>query len=132
MDHRELAVELLRRARAAGAGDADAIVAEGTEFSVTVRKGEVETLTEAGSKALGLRVFVGKRTASSHTSDFSWPTLDRLVEETVGMARATGEDGAAGLPDETPPAEEVELGLFDASALELPTGERIERARRAE
>ena len=132
MDHRELAVELLRRARAAGASDADAIVAEGTEFSVTVRKGEVETLTEAGSKALGLRVFVGKRTASSHTSDFSWPTLDRLVEETVGMARATGEDGAAGLPDEAPPAEDVELGLFDPSALELPTEERIERARRAE
>jgi len=132
MDHRELAVELLRRARAAGAGDADAIVAEGTEFSVTVRKGELETLTEAGSKALGLRVFVGRRTASSHTSDFSRPTLDRLVEETVGMARATGEDGAAGLPDEAPPAEDVELGLFDPSALELPTEERIERARRAE
>jgi len=132
MDHRELAVELLRRARAAGAGDADAIVAEGTEFSVTVRKSEVETLTEAGSKALGLRVFVGRRTASSHTSDFSRPTLDRLVEETVGMARATGEDGAAGLPDEAPPAEDVELGLFDPSALELPTEERIERARRAE
>lgn len=132
MDHRELAVELLRRARAAGASDADAIVAEGTEFSVTVRKGEVETLTEAGSKALGLRVFVGRRTASSHTSDFSRPTLDRLVEETVGMARATGEDGAAGLPDEAPPAEDVELGLFDPSALELPTEERIERARRAE
>ncbi|MFN8092572.1 MAG: TldD/PmbA family protein [Vicinamibacteria bacterium] len=107
-------------------------MAEGTEFSVTVRKGEVETLTEAGSKALGIRVFVGKRTASSHTSDFSWPTLDRLVEETVGMARATGEDGAAGLPDEAPPAEDVELGLFDPSALELPTEERIERARRAE
>ena len=132
MDHRELAVELLRRARAAGASDADAIVAEGTEFSVTVRKGELETLTEAGSKALGLRVFVGRRTASSHTSDFSRPTLDRLVEETVGMARATGEDGAAGLPDEAPPAEDVELGLFDPSALELPTEERIERARRAE
>lgn len=132
MDHRELAVALLKKAGAAGATDADAIVAEGTEFSVTVRKGEVETLTEAGSKALGLRVFVGKRTASSHTSDFSWPTLDRLVEETVGMARATGEDAAAGLPDETPPAEEVDLGLFDPSALELPTDERIERARRAE
>ena len=91
------------------------LVAEGSEFSVTVRKGEVETLTEAGSKALGLRVFVGRRTATSHTSDFSWPTLLRLVEETVGMARATGEDPAAGLPDEMVPAEEIELGLFDGS-----------------
>src|SRR5512142_996364 len=119
MDYRELATDLLKAARAAGASAADAIVAEGTEFSVTVRKGEVETLTEAGSKALGVRVFVGRRTASTYTSDFSWPTLRRLVEETVGMARATGEDPAAGLPDEMAPPEDVELAMFDPSALEL-------------
>jgi PmbA protein len=132
MDHRDLATELLKTARASGADAADVLVAEGTEFSVTVRKGEVETLTEAGSKALGVRVFVGKRTATTHTSDFSWPTLRRLVEETVGMARVTGEDPAAGLPDETVPPEDVDLGLFDPSPAALPTDERIERARRAE
>jgi PmbA protein len=132
VDYRDLAAEILKAARSAGADAGDLVVSEGTEFSVTVRKGEVETLTEAGSKALGIRVFVGRRTASSHTSDFSWPTLERLVEETVGMARVTGEDPAAGLPDETPPADDVDLGLFDPSALELPTDERIDRARRAE
>jgi PmbA protein len=132
MDFRDLATELLKLARAKGADEADVLVAEGTEFSVTVRKGEVETLTEAGSKALGVRVFVGKRTASTHTSDFSWPTLKRLVEETVGMARVTGEDPAAGLPDDVVPPEDVPLQLFDPSPLELPTDERIERARRAE
>ncbi len=131
-DFAGLAGDLLKAARAAGADAADVLVAEGTEFSATVRKGEVETLTEAGSKALGVRVFVGRRTASSHTSDFSWPLLRQLVEETVGMARATGEDPAAGLPDELVPPEDVELGLFDPSPAELPTDERIERARRAE
>ena len=132
MDHRDLATELLKTARAAGADAADVIVADGTEFSVTVRKGEVETLTEAGSKALGVRVFVGKRTASTYTSDFSWPTLRRLIGETVGMARVTGEDPAAGLPDEMVPPEDVDLALFDPSPAALPTDERIERARRAE
>ncbi len=132
MDHRDLATSLLKQARAAGADAADILVASGTEFSVTVRIGAVETLTEAGSKALGIRVFVGKRTASSHTSDFSWPALQRLVQETVGMARVTGEDAAAGLPDETPAPEEPELGLFDPSPAALPTDERIDRARRAE
>jgi PmbA protein len=132
MDYRDLATDLLKAARAAGADAADLLIAEGTEFSVTVRKGEVETLTDAGSKALGIRVFVGRRTASSHTSDFSWPTLQRLVEETVGMARATGEDPASGLPDEMIPPEDVDLGTFDPSALSLATAERIERARRAE
>jgi PmbA protein len=132
MDYRDLATELLRRTRAQGADAADAVVSEGAEFSVTVRKGEVETLKEAGSRALGLRVFVGRRTASSYTSDFSWAELDRLVEETVGMARATGEDPAAGLPDEMVPPEDVELALFDPSPGTLPTEERIDRARRAE
>ena len=61
MDHRDLAEHLLKRARAGGADAADVLVAEGTEFSVTVRKGEIETLEEAGSKALGIRVFVGDR-----------------------------------------------------------------------
>ncbi len=132
MEQHEIASELVRRAGLAGADAVDVLVAEGTEFSVTVRKGAVETLTEAGSKALGIRVFVGKRTASSHTSDFSWPTLERLVEETVGMARATGEDAAAGLPEEMVPPQAVALGLYDPTPAALSTAARIERARRAE
>ena len=88
----DLATDVLKTAQTSGADSADLLVAEGTEFSVTVRKGNVETLKEAGSKGLGLRVFVGQKTASSYTSDFSRPALRRLVEETVGMARATGED----------------------------------------
>jgi PmbA protein len=92
----------------------------------------VETLQEAGSKALGLRVFVGRRTANSYTSDFSPGALAEMVRETVEMARVTGEDPAAGLPDEVAPAEELDLGLFDPSPAALPTAERIDWARRAE
>jgi PmbA protein len=132
MDHSDLAASLLKQVRARGADAADVIIGEGSEFSVTVRKGEVETLTDAGSKALGIRVFVGKRTATSYTSDFSAPALGRLVEETVAMARVTGEDPAAGLPEEMVPPEAIDLGLHDPSPASLPTAERIERARRAE
>lgn len=132
MDHRDLAVDLVQKARASGATAADVIVAEGTDFSVTVRKGEVEKLTDAGSKALGIRVFVGRRTAVSYTSDFSPAALTSLVAETVSMARATGEDPAAGLPDETPPVADVDLALHDPSPAALPTDQRIDLARRAE
>jgi PmbA protein len=48
------------------------------------------------------------------------------------MARVTGEDPAAGLPDEMVPAEEIDLGLHDPSVAALPPAERIEQARRAE
>ena len=132
MDYRNLAADLLARARTEGADAADVLIGEGTDFSVTVRKGEVETLKEAGSKALGLRVFVGRRTATSYTSDFSTSALADMVKDTVAMARVTGEDPAAGLPDEVVPAEDVDLGLFDPTPGQLPTAERIDRARRAE
>ena len=132
MDHRDLADLLLKQVRAAGADAADVLIGEGSDFSVTVRKGEVETLTDAGSKALGIRVFVGKRTATSYTSDFSAEALRRLVEETVAMARVTGEDPAAGLPDEMVPPEPLDLGLHDPGPAALPPADRIERARRAE
>jgi len=132
VDYRDLAADLLRQARASGADAADVLVGEGTDFTATVRKGEVETLKEAGSKALGLRAFVGRRSATSYTSDFSPSALAALVADTVDMARVTGEDPAAGLPDELVPAEDVDLGMFDPSPAALPTAERIERARRAE
>lgn len=132
MDYRDLASDLLKKARAHGASDADVLIVSGTDFSVSVRKGEVEKLTDAGSKALGVRVFAGKRTATSYTSDFSAAALDALVASTVGMARATSEDQAAGLPDESDPFEDVPLGLHDPSPAALTTEERIERARRAE
>jgi PmbA protein len=132
MDHRDLAADVLARARARGADAADTIVAQGTDFSVTVRRGQVETLKEAGSKALGLRVFVGRRTATTYTSDFSPGSLDALATDAVAIARATGDDPAAGLPDEMVPPEPVELGMYDPSPAALPTAERIERARAAE
>jgi PmbA protein len=48
------------------------------------------------------------------------------------MARATGEDVAAGLPDEMVPPEEVDLAMHDPSPAALPTEERIARARQGE
>ena len=132
MDYRDLAQDLLKKARAKGADAADVLISEGNEFSVTIRKGEIETLKESGSKALGIRVFVGRRSANSYTSDFTSSALDQLVSETVAMAQVTGEDAAAGLPEEVTPPAEIDLGMYDPAVAALPTAERIERARRAE
>src|ERR1700743_3536448 len=86
----EQAVEL---ALHAGASDAEAVAAEGDEFSVRVRLGEGEELTEAGSRALGLRVFFasdgGYRTASTSTSDLSADGIARLVSGAVELAKVT-------------------------------------------
>ena len=69
MNLKEIAADVVKRAMAGGATAAEAVVHDGTEFSTAVRLGEVETLKESGTKALGVRVFFGQRAASTYTSD---------------------------------------------------------------
>ena len=98
-DLKQLAADVVARALKAGATDAEAVVYEGDEFGVKVRLGHVETLKESGSRAIGLRVFIGQRTASTSSSDFASDSLERLVSGAVTLARITSEDPFAGLPE---------------------------------
>ena len=50
LDLQSLAADVVGQAMKAGASDAEAVVREGDEFSVTVRMGKVETLKESGSR----------------------------------------------------------------------------------
>ncbi len=135
---RTLAEQALHRALRAGASDAEVVIYEGEEFNVHVRLGEVEQLTEAGSRAIGLRVFCaaegGQRTASTTSSDLSEAGIARLVSSAVELARVTGVDPFAGLPEsdafgQHDPATQA-LYFEDANA--IPAPERIEIARRCE
>ena len=128
-----IAIELVDRAVRAGATAADVIVREADEFSTTLRLGKIENLKEAASKALGLRVFLGTRSATSFSSDFSAAALARLVERTLAMARVTSEDRASGLPEpELLGAHAGDLELYSADVAELSVDARIGMARRAE
>src|SRR5215472_14883731 len=96
---REIATDVVSRAMKAGATAAEAIVREGSEFSTLVRLGRVETLKESGSRALGLRVFLGQQAASTYSSDFSRDGIEKLVKGALGLAQVTSPDPYAGLPD---------------------------------
>src|SRR5512139_91252 len=95
----QLAADVLARAKQCGATEADIVVADGETFSVQVRVGVVDRLSKAREKRLGLRVFVGKRSACTSTSDFSTESLHRLVSETCTLAKAVVEDQVSGLPE---------------------------------
>jgi PmbA protein len=130
-DFAQLAAEMLRRAKACGATAADVMIADGENFSVQVRLSAVDRLTKAREKRLGLRVFIGHRSASTSTSDFSRESLDRLVTDTCTLASAVAEDKQSGLPAEelmagSPP----DLDLYDPT--ELAVDAQIDLARRAE
>lgn len=128
-----LASEVLGRALRAGATDAEVVAYEGEEFSAMVRLGQVETLKESGSRAIGLRVFNGLRTASTSSSDLSTDGLEKLVEGAVMLAKITSEDPFAGLPEATEFGQlQGDLGLYFEDVNEQPPAERIEIARRCE
>ena len=127
----QLALDLLAKAKRGGATEADIIIADGETFSVQVRLGAVDRLTKAREKRLGLRVFVGKRSASTSTSDFSMESLNYLVTETCTLAKAVVEDQVSGLPAADQMAGEIpDFDLYDPTRLN--TEQQIELAKRVE
>ena len=132
-DLKEVATDIVGRAITGGATAAECVVREGDEFSTLVRLGQVETLKESGSRAIGVRVFFGQRAASTYSSDFSRAGLDRMLSSALELAKITSEDPFGGIP----PAEQLgqiagDLDLYHEDVYSLPGPERIDYARRTE
>src|SRR5471030_1492345 len=133
LDLESLTADVVALAVKAGASDAEAVVREGDEFSVNVRMGQVETLKESGSRGLGLRVFLGTRSASSSTSDLTPDGIRQLVEGAIALAKFTEEDPFTGLPETAEfgaLSDDLHLYYDDVYSLEGP--QRIEWARSCE
>jgi PmbA protein len=119
---RDRAADIVTRATRAGADAADAVLAADAALDISVRLGALEDVGRSESEELGLRVFVGQRSASVSTSDLSDDAVATLVERAVAMAREAPEDKWAGLaPQErlmrgAPPL----LDLDDAGTLTPP------------
>ena len=126
----------LERARAAGAHSADAVLAEGDSLEVRVRGKEVDTVTQARERTLGIRVFAdgpgGLRSAVTSSSDLSRDAVARLAEDSVALARATAPDPSAGLPADGFARELPDLDLFDPADRGLAVESWIALAQRAE
>jgi PmbA protein len=129
----ELAQDIVKRALAGGATDAECTISEGEEFGVNVRMRELEKLIEAGSRGAGLRILIGKNTGASYTSDLSREGIELLVKSAIELADITTEDPHAGLPEASElGAIEGDLGLYSADVADLETTVKIDAAKRAE
>lgn len=130
---KDLAQDIVRRAMQGGATAAECVAREGDEFSTVVRLGQVETLKESGSRAIGIRVFNGKRAASTYSSDFSRAGLDRMVKSALELSKITSEDPFGGIPEPDQLGSlSGDLDLYYSDVYSLPGDERIAYARRAE
>lgn len=129
---RVLAESLVEQARRAGADAADAIYIGQESQSVQVRLGELEQVERSEGEEIGLRLFLGQRSASVASSDFSDEALRELVARAIAMAAEAPEDPFAGLA----PAELLHRGslpeIDSQRALEPDPKDLRERALEAE
>ena len=96
----ERASDLVQSAKQAGADAADVIYSGGLSTEVQIRLGELEDVQRSEGEEIGLRFFVGQRSASVSSSDLSPDALATLVERAAAMAREAPEDAYAGLAPE--------------------------------
>jgi PmbA protein len=93
----KIAESLVERGIAAGATAADALYVGDRSSGVQVRLGETEGVSRSEGEEIGLRLFVGQRSATVASSDLSDEALGVLVDRCLAMAREAPEDPYAGL-----------------------------------
>ncbi len=131
MDLKKIGEDVVRKAVKSGADEAEAVIANIKEFSVTVRKGEVETLQRSVSKGLGLRLFINKQLGFSYTSDLSPESLEETIKKTVELARITEAKPWQGLPDFGPQPLR-DLDLFDPEMAKVADEKKVALAKEVE
>ena len=123
---------------AAGAGDAEAYASEDAGREVRVHGGEVESLTAATKRGIGVRAWIGHRVGYAYGTDLSEAGIAELAARASETARIADEDEFTGPPElpvrlspdiggESAP-EPVELELSDPSLAATSTAEVAELA----
>jgi len=109
-----IAETVLAAAKAGGATAAETDVSQAVGQSVTVRRGEVETVAYNRDKGIGVTVYLGQCRGHASTADFSADAVHAAVGKALAIARYTAEDPAAGLADPDRLARAFpDLDLFD-------------------
>ena len=111
----------------AGAEEAEAYAAEATEREVRVHGGEVESLTAATQRGVGVRAWIGTRVGYAYGTDLSDAGLARISSRAAEGAGVADEDEFAAPPRPGASAGPVD-GLSDPSVVDWPTPKVVELA----
>ena len=127
-----VARSVLDTAQRNGATAAETEVSQAVGQSVTVRKGEVETISYNRDKGIAVTVYIGQRRGHASTADFADDSLRATVEKAIAIARFTAEDPFAGLADPGRLAKDIpDLDLYHPWALSVDQAIDLGRAAEA-
>jgi PmbA protein len=119
-------------ATAGGASEAEAWAEGSRSREVRVHDGEVESLTEASGRGVGVRAWIGTRTGYAYGTDLSESGLTELAEAAVGAARVADEDESSAAPEPSGQEASGIEGLRDEGVAGTATAEVIDLAKRIE
>lgn len=123
MNYMELAKRVVKQATTDDL-EVEAYIAVGSETNIQVRNGEVEKLSYAGSKGLGVRVIRNGQMGYAYTSDFADESLSKTIEMAITLAEVADPDEHRHLPDPKPISDE-DLAIYDPSLLAVDAEEKV-------
>src|SRR5688500_9119411 len=93
-----IAKRAVEAALAAGAGDAEAYVQDSLGREIRIFDGEVESLTEAGERGVGVRSWIDHRAGYAYGTELSDEGLGGIAQDSVETARIADADEFAAPP----------------------------------
>ncbi len=130
MDYIAIAEQVIKTCKRKGADLAEAYLASKRELSLKVRNGKIESIQEASSYGLGLRVISGNKLGFAYVNDFRPESLEETVDRALEFARFLTADENNVLPDD-PGVTEVK-GLYDPGLSQVALDRKIALAREVE
>jgi PmbA protein len=133
MELGEIANRAVEAALSAGAGDAEAYVQDSVGREIRIFEGEVESLTEAGERGLGVRCWIDHRAGYAYGTELSADGLRAIAADAVETARIADPDEFAVAPSADGAATPPQIpGLYAPALAKWTTERKIELAKSIE
>jgi PmbA protein len=132
MDYQKLAENIIKKAMNLGVEEAEAYIQSDRNFSLLVRKGEVDIVKQSATKGIGLTVYKQKKLGFSYTSDFTSDSLEEFVKRTVELAAVADPKPWNGLPEYGKEDKQKDLDLWDPSIMEIDNTQKIDIGKKVE
>jgi PmbA protein len=132
MELARIAEDAVGAALAAGATDAEAYAQDSVGREIRVFDGEVESLTDAGQRGLGVRCWIDHRSGYAYGTDLTEDGLRGIAAGAVEAARIADPDEFAVPPRPTDGEAPDIAGLVDPSLARWRTEQKVELAQAIE
>ncbi len=131
MDTIELAKSIVSKSIQKGADECDVFISIDDEFSTTIKDAEIESIKQAVTHGLGIRVFKNKKIGFSYTTDFSTFAIEKAIEEAITLAENSTPEPDNKLP-EIENLNKNDVEIFDPNVFSINVDRKIEIAKEIE